>query len=69
MSAKEGDASVAPALTAEQQESLNEKKVQLRMENERYLREHPELSQVLDAFFKKTLMEKPDNIEQFAAEF
>jgi hypothetical protein len=54
-------------LSAEQQDKLNEKKVVLRLENEQYLREHPELKQLLNRFFLRALADRPDNVEQFAA--
>ncbi|GBG30745.1 RIIa domain-containing protein 1 [Hondaea fermentalgiana] len=59
----------ASALTPEQQEMLNEKKVMLRLENEQYLRDHPELKGMLNKFFLKVLNERPDDIESFAAKY
>jgi hypothetical protein len=62
-----GAASGGAVLSAEQQDKLNEKKVVLRLENEQYLREHPELKQLLNRFFLRALAVRPDNVEQFAA--
>jgi len=64
-----GATSSAAVLTPEQQEMLNEKKVMLRLENEQYLRDHPELKRMLNQFFLKVLNERPDNVESFAAKY
>ncbi len=56
-------------LTAEQQHSLNEKKVSIRLNNERYLRDHPELRTMTSKFMASVLEAKPDDVVQFAAKF
>lgn len=58
---------MASALTPDQQAALDSKKVALRMENEKYLREHPELKQMMNGFFLEVLNRRPTNIEVFAA--
>jgi len=45
-----------------QNDELNIKKVYFRLNNEKYLREHPELNQLISVFLFKVLEEKPDNI-------
>jgi hypothetical protein len=39
------------------------------MENERYLREHPEMSTLLSLFVRKVLDERPNNILEYAGQF
>lgn len=56
-------------LSEEQQVRLNEKKVELRLDNERYLRKHPELRQLFKHFMAQVLEEKPANVQEFAAHF
>ncbi|CAM9715430.1 unnamed protein product [Heterosigma akashiwo] len=57
------------SLTEQQQQSLNEAKVQLRIENEEYLRKHPELKQLISHFMSKVLEERPENVNEFAKNF
>mmetsp|Transcript_20343 Transcript_20343/g.23045 ORF Transcript_20343/g.23045 Transcript_20343/m.23045 type:complete len:94 (+) Transcript_20343:74-355(+) len=52
-----------------QNRELENKKVQLRMDNERYLREHPELGWMVSVFLRKVLYEKPEKILHFSGEF
>jgi hypothetical protein len=42
---------------------------QLRIDNERYLREHPELSDLLRSFMTRVLQERPEHPLQFAVDF
>ena len=39
------------------------------MENEHYLRSHPEISSLISLFVRKVLDERPDNILKFAGSF
>ena len=39
------------------------------MENEHYLRAHPEISSLISLFVRKVLDERPDHILQFAGSF
>lgn len=57
------------ALTKEQQESLDKHKVEVRIQNEQYLRQHPEIPVVLGSFVRKVLLERPSDIKVFAASF
>ncbi len=41
--------------------------IQKRIENERYLQNHPELNVLLRDFIRQTCLQKPDDIRQFAA--
>lgn len=43
--------------------------VQLRLSNEKYLRNHPEVKKMTTAFMHKVLAEKPDNVLMFAQAF
>ncbi|CAI7998058.1 RIIa domain-containing protein 1 [Geodia barretti] len=55
------------ALTGEQQSTLDKHKVTLRIENELFLRRHPELHTLLSSFVSEVLLKKPQNIKEFAA--
>jgi hypothetical protein len=44
-------------------------KLQQRMENERYLQEHPELQMLVGLFMRHVLDEHPDNVLEFAGRF
>ncbi|XP_076465486.1 RIIa domain-containing protein 1-like [Babylonia areolata] len=57
------------ALSKKQQEELNTFKIKTRMENERYLRDHPEVECILAGFLGETLMKRPEDIREFAAEY
>ena len=51
------------------QPQLDRTKLNLRMENERYLRDHPELTEMVNLFMKYVLDEHPQNILEFAGKF
>ena len=57
------------ALSDDQQRSLDEKKGQIRLDNEKYLRDHPELRQMTSVFLARVLEEKPGDVLEFAATF
>ncbi|KAM7438505.1 RIIa domain-containing protein 1 [Porites harrisoni] len=59
----------AGALTPEQQEKLNEFKINTRFGNERYLREHPEVSCLLTGFLGSILQERPENVREYASKY
>ena len=56
-------------LTPAQVRLLNEKKVQYRVNNETYLRKHPELQNMISVFLFKVLEEKPRDILQYAGKY
>ena len=56
-------------LSKQQQEKLHQQKVQMRLNNEKYLRAHPELKALVSFFMRTLLEEKPEKPELFAAEF
>eukprot|EP00049_Salpingoeca_infusionum_P011583 m.202162 g.202162 ORF g.202162 m.202162 type:complete len:78 (-) comp14976_c0_seq20:2373-2606(-) len=56
-------------LSAEQQKRLDDKKIETRIENERYLRNHPEIQSMVNDFVKAVLMQRPDSVETFAADY
>jgi hypothetical protein len=41
----------------------------LRIENERYLRDHPEVKELVNKFLIKVLDQEPDDIKTAAAEY
>ncbi|CAF0789576.1 unnamed protein product [Adineta ricciae] len=55
------------ALKPEQQIKINELKIKKRIENERYLQQHPELNILLRDFMRQACLQKPTDIRQFAA--
>jgi len=63
---KEGTQS---CLLPEQQKRLNNTKVQLNMQNEYYLRAHPEIQHMVSVFVHQVLEHKPDDILSFAGDF
>ncbi|XP_077950917.1 RIIa domain-containing protein 1 isoform X2 [Gasterosteus aculeatus] len=56
-------------LSAEQQEKLQHFKVQLRNDNERYLKSHPELDVMVGDFLGNVLLKRPTDIHEFAADY
>lgn len=59
----------ASTLTQEQQLLLNDVKIQHRLHNEKYIRQHPELLALVKGFMKRILIERPDNVEKFAGAY
>merc|ERR1711931_600029 len=57
------------ALTEEQQTLLNKFKVKTHIENEKYLREHPEIECLIQSFIRDVCTERPDNLKEYAAQF
>uniref|UniRef100_A0A8C5R1T6 Uncharacterized protein n=1 Tax=Leptobrachium leishanense TaxID=445787 RepID=A0A8C5R1T6_9ANUR len=55
------------ALGPLQQDRLRDWKIQTRVSNEKYLREHTEVHLLLSAFTRELLLKRPDNIREFAA--
>ena len=63
------DEEEAAQLTGEQQERLDATKIQINMENERYLQAHPELRAMVGIFVHEVLEHKPKDILRFAGDF
>merc|ERR1712156_354485 len=61
---KDGDLG---ALSEEQQTKLNQFKMKTRLENEKYLRSHPEVECLVAGFLRNVLIQRPDNVREFAA--
>ncbi|XP_013390259.1 RIIa domain-containing protein 1 [Lingula anatina] len=57
------------ALSPEQQEKLNRFKIQTRLENEKYLRNHPEVECLLTGFLGDILRKRPNNVREFASSY
>lgn len=55
--------------TVQQMEELEKKKIKYRVENELYLRKHPELNNMISVFLFKVLEEKPEDILTYAGAF
>ncbi|XP_034030688.1 RIIa domain-containing protein 1 [Thalassophryne amazonica] len=54
-------------LSAEQQEKLRLFKIQTRVDNEKYLRSHPEVELLIGDFLRDVLLKRPVDIQEFAA--
>ncbi|KAM4690898.1 RIIa domain-containing protein 1 [Rhinophrynus dorsalis] len=55
------------ALSPEQQDQLRDLRIQTRISNERYLRNHREIDLLLSGFIREVLLRRPQNIQEFAA--
>ncbi|OCT66720.1 RIIa domain-containing protein 1 [Xenopus laevis] len=55
------------ALNEEQRQRLTDFKIQTRVSNETYLREHQEIQLLISGFMREVLLRRPENIRQFAA--
>ncbi|CAF0728297.1 unnamed protein product [Brachionus calyciflorus] len=55
------------ALTDLQHAKTNAKKIDQRIENEKYLREHPEITLLINDFLKEAYLNKPNDVQEFAA--
>ncbi|XP_072317600.1 RIIa domain-containing protein 1-like [Eucyclogobius newberryi] len=56
-------------LSAEQQEKLKQFKIKTRIDNDNYLRSHPELDILIGDFLRAVLLQRPVKFFDFAAEF
>ncbi|CAD7926093.1 unnamed protein product [Amoebophrya sp. A120] len=61
--------SASGVLNADQQSTVDSAKVAQQMKNEKYLREHPEIQDLLGKFVNAALHEKPDDVLKFAGHF
>ena len=52
-----------------QKNEIEKKKLELRMENERYFRNHPEINSLLCLFVQRILDDRPENILEYAGTF
>uniref|UniRef100_A0A8I3PIG1 Regulatory subunit of type II PKA R-subunit domain containing 1 n=4 Tax=Canidae TaxID=9608 RepID=A0A8I3PIG1_CANLF len=57
------------ALSPAQQEQLRDFKIQTRIANEKYLRTHKEVDLLISGFFREMFLKRPDNIQEFAADY
>ncbi len=55
-------------LLSKQKEQIEKIKFLTRIDNEHYLREHPETDFIIESFIMKLLEEKPNNIVKYAGE-
>ncbi|MBN3317667.1 OTOAN protein, partial [Atractosteus spatula] len=55
------------ALSPEQQAKLRKFKIKTRIENEKYLRSHPEVDLLLSGFLREVFLKRPEDIREFAA--
>ena len=52
-----------------QKNEIEKKKLELRIENEKYFRQHPELAATVQLFIYKVLDDRPENILAYAGQF
>ena len=52
-----------------QKNEIEKKKLELRMENERYFRNHPEINSLLCLFVQRILDDRPENILEYGGTF
>ncbi|XP_072346754.1 RIIa domain-containing protein 1-like [Scyliorhinus torazame] len=57
------------ALNQEQQNRLWNFKINSRIANEYYLRDHPEVEWLLSDFLRSVLLKRPEDIREFASEY
>ncbi|XP_049439738.1 RIIa domain-containing protein 1 [Epinephelus fuscoguttatus] len=55
-------------LSPEQQEKLRHFKIKTRIDNEKYLRSHPEVEVLIGDFLREVLLKRPVDIREFAAD-
>ncbi|KAM9851516.1 RIIa domain-containing protein 1 [Aulostomus maculatus] len=55
-------------LSAEQQEKLRQFKIKMRIDNQKYLRSHPEVEVMVGHFLRNVILKRPDDVLEFAAE-
>ncbi|KAE8992210.1 hypothetical protein PR003_g20694 [Phytophthora rubi] len=56
-------------LTPQQLSALNEAKVMIRMDNEQYLRDHPDVAKLMRALVRGILRNRPTNPSTYAYQF
>ncbi|XP_056901724.1 RIIa domain-containing protein 1 [Takifugu flavidus] len=56
------------ALTSEQQDKLRQFKIKTRIDNEKYLRSHPEVETMISGFLRDAFLKRPTDIRKFAAD-
>ncbi|XP_048339506.1 RIIa domain-containing protein 1 isoform X2 [Sphaerodactylus townsendi] len=59
----------AGALSGSQKMELMEFKINTKIENEKYLRSHKEVELLLAGFLRSVLLQRPENIQEFAADY
>uniref|UniRef100_A0A4W5PFU9 RIIa domain-containing protein 1 n=1 Tax=Hucho hucho TaxID=62062 RepID=A0A4W5PFU9_9TELE len=56
------------ALSIEQQQQLRQFKINTRINNEKYLREHPEAEALISVFLRDVFLKRPTDIREYAAD-
>ncbi|XP_072802669.1 RIIa domain-containing protein 1 isoform X3 [Vicugna pacos] len=49
--------------------STSDGEIQTRITNEKYLRTHKEVELLISGFFREMFLKRPDNIQEFAADY
>ena len=52
-----------------QRDEIEKKKLELRIDNEKYFRAHPEVNGLLQLFMSKVLDDRPENVLEYAGTF
>uniref|UniRef100_A0A674BUI9 Regulatory subunit of type II PKA R-subunit domain containing 1 n=1 Tax=Salmo trutta TaxID=8032 RepID=A0A674BUI9_SALTR len=56
------------ALSIQQQQQLRQFKINTRINNEKYLREHPETEALISDFLRDVFLKRPTDIREYAAQ-
>ncbi|XP_038833393.1 RIIa domain-containing protein 1-like [Salvelinus namaycush] len=57
------------ALSIAQQQKLRQFKINTRINNEKYLREHPETEVLISDFLRDVFLKRPTDIREYAADY
>uniref|UniRef100_A0A4W5PLS2 RIIa domain-containing protein n=1 Tax=Hucho hucho TaxID=62062 RepID=A0A4W5PLS2_9TELE len=57
------------ALNIEQQQQLRQFKIITRINNEKYLREHPEVEALISDLIRDVFLKRPTDIQEYAADY
>eukprot|EP00035_Acanthoeca_spectabilis_P010105 m.178423 g.178423 ORF g.178423 m.178423 type:complete len:89 (-) comp14925_c0_seq9:229-495(-) len=60
---------VSVTLTEDQQRALDQAKIRTRVEDEQYLRAHPEIKHMTTAFLKDMMKQQPTDVQGFAGDW
>ena len=55
--------------TSAEEQKLKEQKIEMKIENEKYLRRHPEISELLEEVVRQVMLDRPQNPVKFVEQF
>lgn len=62
------ETAMPPALTPALRANLKQDSIQTRVDNELYLRNHPEVKEILNYLLSEILIARPENVQDFATD-